>query len=224
MANARKDLTGQKFSRLTVLRYVGVSSSRVSRWECLCDCGAISIVGSDNLKRGITKSCGCLLKEKSKERIINQNQQKQLDLSGSTSGLLSYGSEVASKNTNRRILARCGCGKKVELEAAAYISGRQKSCGCLNVVLAKERIIRLNQSGNLPRSAIFKDLTGEKFHYLTVLEEAPRSARGLVQWHVICECGSKRVVPTSKLKSGHTKSCGCKSREMARLTQERKQK
>lgn len=58
-----KDLTGQKFSRLTPIKYLG---SR--KWRCKCDCGNIIDVFTNNLTRGNTKSCGCLNKELSSQR------------------------------------------------------------------------------------------------------------------------------------------------------------
>lgn len=56
------DLTGQRFGRLIVVGQAGRKYSNVS-WLCKCDCGAeIKLVGY-SLKRGTTKSCGCLKKE-----------------------------------------------------------------------------------------------------------------------------------------------------------------
>lgn len=57
-----KDLTGQRFGRLTVISrdedYVA-PSGKIPRWKCKCDCGrTITVLGS-NLKSGSTKSCGC---------------------------------------------------------------------------------------------------------------------------------------------------------------------
>ena len=54
-----KDLTGQKFGRLTVLKYLGES-----KWLCKCDCGTLSTPRGYNLVKGISKSCGCYQKEK----------------------------------------------------------------------------------------------------------------------------------------------------------------
>ena len=33
------DLTGQRFGRLTVVKYAGVNSSSRAMWECVCECG-----------------------------------------------------------------------------------------------------------------------------------------------------------------------------------------
>ena len=55
----RIDITGQKFSHLTVLRYVGNDKRGQSLWECLCDCGNKKIVTGAKLRWGEIKSCGC---------------------------------------------------------------------------------------------------------------------------------------------------------------------
>ena len=56
------DLTGQKFGRLTVIKYVGKS-----KWLCKCECGNEKIVSTTHLKND-TKSCGCLRAENTKKR------------------------------------------------------------------------------------------------------------------------------------------------------------
>ena len=54
------DLTGQKFTLLTPIEYLGTNVSRKSLWLCKCDCGNDIIVEGANLVSGNTKSCGCL--------------------------------------------------------------------------------------------------------------------------------------------------------------------
>jgi len=56
------------------------------------------------------------------------------------------------------------------------------------------------------------DLTGRKFNRLTVIGFSYR-IKYHIYWHCICECGNESIVETSKLNSGHTKSCGCFNRE-----------
>lgn len=62
--NNRKDLTGQKFWKLTVIKraidHVQPSGKHVTMWECKCDCGKTTIAYGFNLKDGQSKSCGCL--------------------------------------------------------------------------------------------------------------------------------------------------------------------
>lgn len=64
------DLTNQKFSRLLVLKRVN------SKWLCICDCGKEKLVGSQNLKTGGTKSCGCFNKDRIKQIPTNFNSRK----------------------------------------------------------------------------------------------------------------------------------------------------
>lgn len=56
------DLTGKKFGKLTVIERTFNKNNSVC-WLCLCDCGNYTVVRSDALRQGITKSCSCLQKE-----------------------------------------------------------------------------------------------------------------------------------------------------------------
>lgn len=53
----RINLAGQKFGRLTVQEWAGNG-----KWQCLCECGNVVLVQTNNLKNGNTQSCGCLQK------------------------------------------------------------------------------------------------------------------------------------------------------------------
>ena len=63
------DLTGQRFGRLVVKERCGTSKDGQKIYLCQCDCGNIKKIPSGRLRSGTTKSCGCLSKEMSKERI-----------------------------------------------------------------------------------------------------------------------------------------------------------
>ena len=62
-----KEISGQKFGRLTVVSF----SHRAIKayWNVICECGNTKIISGDNLVSGRTKSCGCLAKEESSKRI-----------------------------------------------------------------------------------------------------------------------------------------------------------
>lgn len=58
--------------------------------------------------------------------------------------------------------------------------------------------------------AKFEDLKGQKFGYWTVVERAENHpATRSAQWLCECECGTKKIIRASALKSGKSKSCGC---------------
>lgn len=63
------DLTGKTFSRLTVVKEAPKPEKGESKWVCLCSCGKTKIIRSRSLRRGLTKSCGCLQKELTGERF-----------------------------------------------------------------------------------------------------------------------------------------------------------
>jgi hypothetical protein len=61
------DLNGMTFDRLLV---IGEAPSRrtpsgqsIAQWECLCTCGGSTIVSTQDLRSGNTRSCGCLRAE-----------------------------------------------------------------------------------------------------------------------------------------------------------------
>ena len=63
----------------------------------------------------------------------------------------------------------------------------------------------------------FRNLSGQRFGSLTVKSAHPeRSLSGNIRWFCRCDCGNDRVVVGSELINGHTKSCGCWSREKAK--------
>lgn len=74
------DLTGQRFGRLTVLGrapshvtytlqpYGGATYECKTMWHVRCDCGTEKDVEAQSLRRGYSRSCGCLRRERIRER------------------------------------------------------------------------------------------------------------------------------------------------------------
>lgn len=64
------NLLGRRFGKLVAIRIADKKLNRTAiKWVCKCDCGNISIVDSDNLVLGHTKSCGY---KKNHKRISNE--------------------------------------------------------------------------------------------------------------------------------------------------------
>jgi hypothetical protein len=55
----------------------------------------------------------------------------------------------------------------------------------------------------------FKDLTGQTFGKLKVIEMAPRITGKPIKWICQCDCGEIKEVDGSNMKQGKIKSCGC---------------
>ena len=59
MAKTIKNLVGEKYGFLLVIRQTTRRSGGSVVWECICDCGNKVEVSSGNLRSGHTLSCGC---------------------------------------------------------------------------------------------------------------------------------------------------------------------
>lgn len=75
------DLTGQVFTRLTVLECLGTERES-GLWRCRCECGNEVITSTKLLRRAEKKSCGCYHSDSAREHIVNLN--KTHGMSGST--------------------------------------------------------------------------------------------------------------------------------------------
>lgn len=98
----RLDITGQVFGRLTALSWEKEGGK--TKWNCSCSCGGTAKVVVFKLTTGATQSCGCLLKEANRSRLLTHG--------GSSSPL--YG-------TWQQMLRRCDLPTHVDY---AHYGGR----------------------------------------------------------------------------------------------------
>ena len=89
----RVDLTGKRYNMLTVVQELGGN-----KVLCKCDCGAEKIINKDSVKSGKVMSCGCLLRQKGRQR---------LDLQKNTVGQR-FGNLVVLEELGKdRVLCQC---------------------------------------------------------------------------------------------------------------------
>ena len=190
MANRIRDLTGQVFGRLTVIRQDGRTPSGQVIWLCRCDCGNEKSVPSTYLVSKQTSSCGCLAKETTTKRCLD-------DLTGQVFGRLTVISkdDKNSPSGNSRWKCQCECGNMKTILSFHLKQGKTRSCGCYR------RELRVN------------DLRSMRFGRLTVIDEDCRSDRDSVYWMCRCDCGQFTSVAAGNLHSGDITSCGCYRRE-----------
>ncbi len=131
------DLTGQKFGRLTVVKFYSLNKNKKSLWECKCDCGSSKtiIVTNSNLRNWKNPSCGCL----AKELEIEKKKEERI---GKVFGKLTIIDYAYTKENNTYWKCKCSCGneKIIILPYCSLSSGHNRSCGCLH----KERIEKIN--------------------------------------------------------------------------------
>lgn len=80
-----KDLTGQRFGMLTVLKLdhvAKVSGSYRTFWLCQCDCGNQKVLRSDTFRSGtgrrVTVSCGCYVRNRKSPAYIDDRSSTKL--------------------------------------------------------------------------------------------------------------------------------------------------
>lgn len=67
------NIIGKKFNKLTVISKEPKNKLGEVRWLCQCECGNKTIILSYYIRKGITRSCGCLMKELAKIRKTTHN-------------------------------------------------------------------------------------------------------------------------------------------------------
>ena len=101
-----QDLTGLSFGRLTVESLNSYDNKNNKYfWNCICECGAKTIVSSNHLKNGHTQSCGCMISagEEKISKILTDNNiifEKGLShgLILPTGGFAKYDFSIFNKN------------------------------------------------------------------------------------------------------------------------------
>lgn len=112
---------------------------------------------------------------------------KFMDIADKKYGKLTAIKYVDTVKGQRRWLCRCDCGNEIMVQANMLNARQKKSCGCDKHV----------------------NLVGERYGKLTVLKLSEINKRHNLVWLCKCDCGGYTEVPTNKLKSGWTSSCGC---------------
>jgi hypothetical protein len=68
------DITGKTFGRLTVIeRGPVVAHGEAVHWFCRCECGTTTLVNGKHLRKGNSRSCGCLRLEELSNRVTKHS-------------------------------------------------------------------------------------------------------------------------------------------------------
>lgn len=75
--SVKMDLTGHRYGRLTVIRESpNRGTPKRVRWVCRCDCGNETTVSGNAMRRGNTRSCGCLISEGVRRRSTTHGMSR----------------------------------------------------------------------------------------------------------------------------------------------------
>ncbi len=129
LAPGQRDITGQRFGRLTAIRPTKARGSRGSIvWLCRCDCGREIRAELGQLTAGYRKSCGCL------------SHPPLKDLVGKRFGKLTVKAYAGKEKGMHRWRCVCDCGKETVVGQTLLLDGRTKSCGCIRASVYKENL------------------------------------------------------------------------------------
>jgi hypothetical protein len=94
-----RDLTGKRFGKLKAIMRTANRGNHTA-WRCRCDCGKVSIIRTDNLTDGRSKSCGCLQRERAGRPQKKPTEGSSRDLAHATAASNFYaGSRRSSQST-----------------------------------------------------------------------------------------------------------------------------
>lgn len=186
-----KDITGQKFGRLTAQFRVQNTKTGDAQWLTTCECGNEVVVRASGLKSGHSKSCGCYQKD-----AVSTKLAKSFEI-GEQIGywtIMYRSDEYVGKGAYWHCICKCGTERDVKAE---HLRNKVSlSCGCLNRELNSERQLI--------------DLIGERFGLLEVIKKSDKkTSYGDIYWQCRCDCGNIQDISGHNLRRGSVLSCGC---------------
>ena len=147
------DLTNQQFGRWTVLeRDLKHYPDKKVRWICQCSCGNIKTVTGETLRRGQSKSCGCLQKEIAAKLATNRTPTNFINLLNQQFGDLLVINQTDERTKNGNIIweCQCSCGNKIKVNSALLRSNKKTHCGCKQISSkGEEKIKQILQENNI---------------------------------------------------------------------------
>lgn len=186
---------GEKYNMLTILDLDYKFKSEAGRWyyrmKCICDCGKESVVDLKELKRGNTKSCGCLAKSLEKPIIPGEiyNNFKVL-----SEALPSIDPKTGEKNKNVHI--ECTeCGHKRTMGWYYLKSRKSNKCTCPKQKLPKKK----KEPKNFIGYTSGKYIVVEQYEW----DKSSQSRKVKVR----CECGFERTTNMRSLRKYKPKGC-----------------
>lgn len=130
---------GDSFGQWTIVEQDLNCSKVYRKWICRCTCGVIRSVIESNLKRGLSKGCGCT------------SPRSFVDLHGRKFGRLLVKS-ISSSRGGLIWRCICDCGNEKDIPSRSLLHDSASSCGCLR----NDRIRESNSTHSMSNSKEYK--------------------------------------------------------------------
>ncbi len=121
----QKDVTGQRFGKLTALYPLPEHGYGNTLWHCRCDCGNEIDAPLHQLTIGHRKSCGCI------RYMTPEGETILKDFVGKRFGQLVVMEYAGKRAGMHRWRCVCDCGNETVVGQTLLQSGKTKSCGCI---------------------------------------------------------------------------------------------
>ena len=188
-----KYLINTKINNWTILDLIVEEDKHHVYVKAQCDCGTIRDVRLSYLMNNKIKDCGCGHQQRLNEATINKYEYL-LNTTINNWTILQIIPPNKQKH-NTYALCQCQCGTVKEVKLSYILNGKSRDCGCTRKNKLRDKV---------------KDLTGQKFGKLTVIEMLDdRNKYGRIMYRCACDCGNNINVLGNSLTMGHTLSCGC---------------
>jgi len=123
---------------------------------------------------------------------------------GQKFGRLTVIEEFVEKDAYNRqkVRCKCDCGNFASFSRCNIITGHTKSCGCSH------------------HEGRFKNLVGERFGKLIVVDKFIKAMKNRNEYYAICkcDCGKEKTILVCNLLKGKTTSCGCRRDQYEKIT------
>lgn len=199
---------GTVFGRWTVIEEAPTIDDRRAML-CECECGKRKTVSLHSLRKGLSKSCGCI------RRGADWRPPNFRDLTGERFGKLivvrCIGSRVGNSRTKSRPnvavdwLCICDCGGERVATTGALRDGHTTSCGCAKRVPHRDLhyLYRTLPPGRAARNRVLKAYRGGAYNRGLAWELTEEEFDGLItQDCAYCGCAPSTVEKGSGLRSG----------------------
>jgi len=208
------DYIGSTFNYLTILSLhseVRKNNQTIRLVNCLCKCGKTTTKNFSTIKRGHTRSCGCLVKEV--QTKVGYEKRFKSVTPGDKFGILTVLCEI--ENTYpRKVTCTCSCGVEKTYLLNNLFKGCTTSCGCLRSEYSKQaglrkRKVHINPGDVFSRLTVLKEMDGVRYRDGGKIHRL---------FECKCECGNIKTVQMRNLLIGKTNSCGCYLKERQKET------
>jgi len=149
MGVAKETPIGAKINSLKILAEVepvlNKQGYKMKRVKAQCDCGKIKDYYLQNIKAGLSTSCGCIRDKNVSEASIKHKIEDYIGKKINKLTILSEAEPRKGKynkifSCRRRVNYVCDCGNKGVADFLSIIKGATSSCGCFRVELHSERM------------------------------------------------------------------------------------